>query len=213
MKDGLTRQERRKAWLYAGLIVAVMLALGALALWLRLGVDRAEETHLPPENDALLTAAFDTISHADSDAETRIACVGILAEAAGEKGMVGGQVLDTVYDVSDPEGLTQLNRLKTGMMISGAVELGCVAAKMNAGMRSQALTYADGIGRAFQIRDDMLDVVGDAAVFGKPIGSDREEGKVTFVDVLGLDGCAREVERCTEAAKSAVANWSDHMFL
>ena len=107
----------------------------------------------------------------------------------------------------------QLNRLKTGMMISGAVELGCVAAKMNAGMRSQALTYADGIGRAFQIRDDMLDVVGDAAVFGKPIGSDREEGKVTFVDVLGLDGCAREVERCTEAAKSAVANWSDHMFL
>lgn len=64
MKDGLTRQERRKAWLYAGLIVAVMLALGALALWLRLGVDRAEETHLPPENDALLTAAggLDTIS-------------------------------------------------------------------------------------------------------------------------------------------------------
>ena len=127
--------------------------------------------------------------------------------------MVGGQVLDTVYDVSDAEGLTQLNRLKTGMMISGAVELGCVAAKMNAGMRSQALTYADGIGRAFQIRDDMLDVMGDAAVFGKPIGSDREEGKVTFVDVLGLDGCAKEVERCTEAAKSAVANWSDHMFL
>ena len=136
---------------------------------------------------------------------------GIRTGVAAER--FGGQVLDTVYDVSDAEGLTQLNRLKTGMMISGAVELGCVAAKMNAGMRSQALTYADGIGRAFQIRDDMLDVMGDAAVFGKPIGSDREEGKVTFVDVLGLDGCAREVERCTEAAKSAVANWSDHMFL
>ena len=128
-------------------------------------------------------------------------------------GMVGGQVLDTVYNVDTAGGLTQLNRLKTGVMISGAAELGCVAAKMNQGMRSQALAYADGIGKAFQIRDDMLDVVGDAAVFGKPIGSDKEEGKVTFVDVLGLDGCAQEVERCTESAKAAVANWSDHMFL
>ena len=57
MKNGLTRQERRKAWLYAGLIVAGMLALGALALWLRLGLYRAEKTFLPPESDALLTAA------------------------------------------------------------------------------------------------------------------------------------------------------------
>ena len=164
--------------------------------------------------DALQPEAFRLILDAPMlSADTRLEALRVLVRACGADGMVGGQVLDTVYDVSDAEGLTQLNRLKTGMMISGAVELGCAAAKMNAGMRSQALTYADGIGRAFQIRDDMLDVVGDAAVFGKPIGSDREEGKVTFVDVLGLDGCAKEVERCTEAAKSAVANWSDHMFL
>ena len=164
--------------------------------------------------DALQPEAFRLILDAPMlSADTRLEALRVLVRASGADGMVGGQVLDTVYDVSDAEGLTQLNRLKTGMMISGAVELGCVAAKMNAGMRSQALTYADGIGRAFQIRDDMLDVMGDAAVFGKPIGSDREEGKVTFVDVLGLDGCAKEVERCTEAAKSAVANWSDHMFL
>ena len=164
--------------------------------------------------DALQPEAFRLILDAPMlSADTRLEALRVLVRACGADGMVGGQVLDTVYDVSDAEGLTQLNRLKTGMMISGAVELGCVAAKMNAGMRPQALTYADGIGRAFQIRDDMLDVMGDAAVFGKPIGSDREEGKVTFVDVLGLDGCAREVERCTEAAKSAVANWSDHMFL
>ena len=164
--------------------------------------------------DALQPEAFRLILDAPMlSADTRLEALRVLVRACGADGMVGGQVLDTVYDVSDAEGLTQLNRLKTGMMISGAVELGCVAAKMNAGMRSQALTYADGIGRAFQIRDDMLDVVGDAAVFGKPIGSDREEGKVTFVDVLGLDGCAKEVERFTEAAKSAVANWSDHMFL
>lgn len=164
--------------------------------------------------DALQPEAFRLIAQAPGlSAESRIAAAEVLAKAAGADGMVGGQVLDTVYNVDTAEGLTQLNRLKTGVMISGAAELGCVAAKMNQGMRSQALAYADGIGKAFQIRDDMLDVVGDAAVFGKPIGSDKEEGKVTFVDVLGLDGCAQEVERCTESAKAAVANWSDHMFL
>ena len=164
--------------------------------------------------DALQPEAFRLILEAPMlSTDTRLEALRVLVRACGADGMVGGQVLDTVYDIGDAEGLTQLNRLKTGVMISGAAELGCVAAKMNLGMRSQALQYADGIGRAFQIRDDMLDVVGDSAVFGKPIGSDREVGKVTFVDVLGLDGCAREVERCTQSAKAAVANWSDHMFL
>lgn len=164
--------------------------------------------------DALQPEAFRLILDAPMlSTDTRLEALRVLVRACGADGMVGGQVLDTVYDIGDAEGLTQLNRLKTGVMISGAAELGCVAAKMNLGMRSQALKYADGIGRAFQIRDDILDVVGDAAVFGKTIGSDKEKGKVTFVDVLGLDGCAREVERCTESAKAAVANWSDHMFL
>ncbi len=164
--------------------------------------------------DALQPEAFRLILDAPMlSTDTRLEALRVLVRACGADGMVGGQVLDTVYDIGDAEGLTQLNRLKTGVMISGAAELGCVAAKMNLGMRSQALKYADGIGRAFQIRDDMLDVVGDAAVFGKTIGSDKEKGKVTFADVLGLDGCAREVERCTESAKAAVANWSDHMFL
>ena len=164
--------------------------------------------------DALQPEAFRLILEAPVlSTDTRLEALRVLTRACGADGMVGGQVLDTVYDVTDAEGLTQLNRLKTGVMISGAAELGCVAAKMNAGMRQQALVYADNIGRAFQIRDDMLDVVGDAAVFGKPIGSDREEGKVTFADVLGLEGCTQEVERCTDAAKAAVANWSDHQFL
>ena len=164
--------------------------------------------------DALQPEAFRLILDAPMlSTDTRLEALRVLVRACGADGMVGGQGLDTGYDIGDAEGLTQLNRLKTGVMISGAAELGCVAAKMNLGMRSQALKYADGIGRAFQIRDDMLDVVGDAAVFGKTIGSDKEKGKVTFVDVLGLDGCAREVERCTESAKAAVANWSDHMFL
>ena len=104
-------------------------------------------------------------------------------------------------------------RLKTGVMISGAAQLGCVASNMNATMRQQAAGYADQLGLAFQIRDDMLDVVGDEQVFGKPIGSDKEEGKITYVDVKGLDGCAKAVEDCTAKAKAAVASWPDHEFL
>ena len=91
--------------------------------------------------DALQPEAFRLILDAPMlSADTRLEALRVLVRACGADGMVGGQVLDTVYDVSDAEGLTQLNRLKTGMMISGAVELGCVAAKMNAGMRSQAWT-------------------------------------------------------------------------
>ena len=79
---------------------------------------------------------------------------------------------------------------------------------------SAAETKAEGeVGLAFQIRDDMLDVVGDEQVFGKPIGSDKEEGKITYVDVDGLEGCARAVEACTRRAKDAVAQWPDHDFL
>ena len=164
--------------------------------------------------DALQPEAFRLILEAPMlPADTKLEALRVLVKACGADGMVGGQVLDTVYNVDTVEGLTQLNRLKTGVMISGAAELGCVAAKMNQGMRSQALAYADGIGKAFQIRDDMLDVVGDAAVFGKPIGSDAEEGKVTFVDVIGLDACRREVAACTEQAKAAVADWPEHDFL
>ena len=121
--------------------------------------------------DALQPEAFRLILEAPMlPADTKLEALRVLVKACGADGMVGGQVLDTVYNVDTAGGLTQLNRLKTGVMISGAAELGCVAAKMNQGMRSQALAYADGIGKAFQIRDDMLDVVGDAAVFGKPIG-------------------------------------------
>ena len=86
--------------------------------------------------------------------------------------------------------LTLLHRLKTGAMIAGAAELGCVAAEMPAEKRAQAVEYAAQLGLAFQIRDDMLDVVGNEQELGKPIGSDREEGKLTFVDLCGLENAA-----------------------
>ena len=164
--------------------------------------------------DALQPEAFRLIAQApEMSAESRIDAVEVLAKACGADGMVAGQILDTVCDVHDASGLTVLNRLKTGVMISAAAELGCVASSMPQEKRRQAVAYADQLGLAFQIRDDILDVVGDEKTFGKPIGSDQDEGKTTFVNVLGLVNCQEEVEACTDRAKAAVEDWEDHEFL
>ena len=172
------------------------------------------ETMAVLAGDAMQPEAFRLIAQAEGlSAESRIAAVEVLAKAAGADGMVGGQVLDTVYNVEDAEGLTLLNRLKTCAMISGAAELGCVAAGMDGEQRRQAREFGENLGLAFQIRDDILDVEGNEAVFGKPIGSDREEGKVTFVDVKGLTACQQAVEDYTSKAKDAIAGWEDREFL
>ena len=164
--------------------------------------------------DALQPEAFRLIAEAPMmSAENRLEAIQVLCHACGADGMVAGQVLDTVCDVQDEDGLRELNRLKTGVMISAAVELGCVVAKMPTTMRMQAREYAEQLGRAFQIQDDILDVTGDEDVFGKPIGSDQEEGKITFVDLKGVEGCRREVAECTDRAKAAVASWGDRAFL
>ena len=164
--------------------------------------------------DALQPEAFRMIAQAPMmSAENRLEAIQVLARACGVDGMVAGQVLDTVCDVRDEAGRLELDRLKTGVMISAAAELGCVAAKMPPTMRLQALEYASQLGLAFQIRDDMLDVTGDETVFGKPIGSDREEGKITYVDLKGLEGCRQALEEHTAKAKAAVATWGDRSFL
>ena len=164
--------------------------------------------------DAMQPEAFRLILQARGlSADNRIEAALLLAKACGADGMVAGQVLDTLCHVEDEEGLTGLNRLKTGVMISAAAELGCVASNMPAYWRQQAVKYADQLGLAFQIRDDMLDVMGDEAVFGKPIGSDKDEGKITYVNLKGLDGCAQEVEKCTVAAKESIRDIPDHDFL
>jgi len=164
--------------------------------------------------DALQPEAFRLIAQAPMmSAENRLEAIQVLCRACGADGMVAGQVLDTVCEVKDEDGLRELNRLKTGVMISAAVELGCVVAKMPTTMRMQALEYAAQLGLAFQIQDDILDVTGDEAVFGKPIGSDQEEGKITFVDLKGVEGCRKEVAACTDRAKAAIASWGERDFL
>ena len=164
--------------------------------------------------DALQPEAFRLILEAPAlSGERKLDAMRVLVNACGADGMVAGQVLDTLCPIENTEQLRHMEELKTGCMIAAAAELGCAASGMNAGMRNLAVQYAKDLGLAFQIRDDMLDVEGDAAVFGKPIGSDKEEGKFTFVDALGIEGCRAEVARLTEEAKSVVKHWADSQFL
>ena len=164
--------------------------------------------------DALQPEAFRLILEAPAlSGERKMDAMRVLLNACGADGMVAGQVLDTLCPIENTEQLRHMEELKTGCMIAAAAELGCAASGMNAGMRNLAVQYAKDLGLAFQIRDDMLDVEGDAAVFGKPIGSDKEEGKFTFVDALGIEGCRAEVARLTEEAKSVVRHWADSDFL
>ena len=164
--------------------------------------------------DALQPEAFRLMLTApELSAQQRAECALILARAAGADGMVAGQVLDTLHHLTGREEIAGMHRLKTGAMIAGACELGAAAAGTGETVRQAAREYGYALGLAFQIRDDMLDVMGDEATFGKPIGSDREEGKVTFVDLLGLEGCEAEVLKYTAQAKAALAPLGETDFL
>ena len=140
--------------------------------------------------DALQTLAFDLLCDpALGSAEVRIALVAGLARASGAEGMVLGQALDIAAETSaTPLTLDQITRLqngKTGALIRFAAEAGAILARANtAPLRG----YADCLGLAFQIADDLLDVTGDATKTGKRVGKDAEAGKATFVSLLGLDG-------------------------
>ena len=164
--------------------------------------------------DALQPEAFAILAAAEGlSAQQRIDAVAVLARAAGGDGMVAGQVLDLDGKCRSREQVELLHSLKTGAMIAAAAELGCVAANAAPEQRQAGPEQAPEGGLAFQIRDDMLDVIADQTEFGKPIGSDREEGKTTFVDLIGLDGCEREVAACTGRAKAALSDFPGNGFL
>lgn len=163
--------------------------------------------------DALQPEAYRLILTAPNlDGGRKTECALILAAASGADGMVGGQVLDTLHMPGNQEELSEVHRLKTGAMIAAGCKLGVAAAGGTPAMMNAAEEYAAQLGLAFQIRDDMLDVIGDTE-FGKPIGSDKEKDKVTFVDLLGLKGCEKAVLACTEQAKSAVVGLDRDGFL
>lgn len=160
--------------------------------------------------DALLTAAFEQLTKAELPAERIVEAVMCLSRAAGSAGMVGGQALDMAGEgrALSREELELLQSLKTGALISAAAELGCIAAGGTPEQRSRVRAYAQALGRAFQVRDDMLDVISSQAELGKPVGSDRLNEKSTFVTALGLEGCAALVEELTRQAVEAMEGFA-----
>ena len=170
--------------------------------------------------DALQAAAFQTVLSASGPWRRNgqyapAVAAGLLAEAAGEGGMCGGQYLDTVGDrkvIHTAEELTAINDKKTGALLRAACMMGVAAAAgrrtVDGSCMDAARDYATYLGLAFQIRDDMLDVMGDQAEFGKPIGSDAEQGKSTYVSILGLEECEKRVLALTEQAKAALETGS-----
>lgn len=153
--------------------------------------------------DGLLTAAFGVIADASALSERqRLEAVRALSAAAGPQGMVGGQMLDMDGEdrpLSRPE-LEELQRLKTGALIGCAARLGCIAAHADEQTMQAIEGYAQRLGLAFQVRDDILDVTSTVEDLGKPIGSDAEQGKTTFVTLLGLEDCQRWVEELSREA-------------
>lgn len=163
--------------------------------------------------DALLTAAFGRLAAAQLPSERIVMAVKVLSLCAGELGMVGGQILDmdAEHRICTEDEVYAVQSRKTGALISAACQLGVIAAGGNTEAREAAITYADCIGLAFQIEDDILDVIGDAQKMGKSTGVDTN--KNTFVRLYGVDACRRRVAEETQKAIAAISGFEHSDFL
>lgn len=141
--------------------------------------------------DALLTFAFGILSAPETHADPYVRCdlVSRLAAAAGYQGMLGGQMIDLVSENRDVDFITvtRLQRLKTGALIAFSCESGAIMGKASMPMRQALLGYAQDVGLAFQIADDLLDVEGDPVTLGKDTQKDSVRGKATLVRALGAE--------------------------
>lgn len=158
--------------------------------------------------DALLTEAFAVLAapRCHPDPAVRTALVAGLAAASGAAGMVGGQMIDLSpeRDALDLDGITALQRLKTGALIGFACEAGAILGRAEAPARAALRAYAADLGLAFQIVDDLLDAESTPEELGKPTGQDHVAGKATFVGLLGK-------EAARDRARSLVAGATDHL--
>ena len=158
--------------------------------------------------DGLLTRAFGVAAYCGAPAEIIRRAVAELSDAAGYAGMVGGQTLDIATEGKPvtQETLGKLQRLKTGALIRCACRLGCLAGGVYDGeLFAAADVYAEKIGLAFQVIDDILDGTGDPALLGKSVGKDEASGKTTWLSLLGKDGAEAFAEELTREAAEAVA--------
>ncbi len=162
--------------------------------------------------DALLTYAFELMleSTAKNGYGSRgIEATRVIARAAGVSGMCGGQLLDMENESqsADLDRLVRTCSLKTGALFTAACEAGAILGGADERGRKAARDYAYNVGLAFQVVDDMLDVVGDVESFGKDTGADARQGKHTFASELGLSECRRLTSELTASAKQALEGY------
>ena len=163
--------------------------------------------------DALLTDAFARAASAELPGDRIAFAIGVLANCAGSPGMVGGQILDILSEerVCSEQEVLDIQTRKTGALINAACVLGVIAGGGNEEQIHAASTFAAHLGLAFQIRDDMLDVIGDARELGKAVGVD--EGKNTFVRLYGLEKCEELVQKYTTLAIEALNAFEEHNYM
>ncbi len=165
--------------------------------------------------DALQALAFEIlISELDETARAKYGCEMVLklAQAAGHLGMAGGQAIDlaAVNSQLNIDELENMHRLKTGALIEAAVELPAIFCEGASKSQKTALQkYARNIGLAFQIQDDILDVIGDTETLGKPQGADEALNKPTYYSLLGLDGARAKLRQVHHAAVDAISQFDD----
>ncbi len=154
--------------------------------------------------DGLLTYAFEMLTKAKIESRLIVEAVKTLSEYAGYQGMIGGQVLDLKGEENKLDGdtLRKMVSLKTGKLIECACLLGCICGDADETVKEKAKKYAYAVGTAFQIIDDILDVTADEEKFGKPVGSDAENDKSTFVSLFGIEKSREEAKKLTEEALS-----------
>ncbi len=163
--------------------------------------------------DALLTLAFEILSHSDThpSAEVRCELVAKLAKAAGNAGMIAGQMIDmeAANQKLDSADVVSLQSMKTGALFEFSCEGGAILAGAHTADRERLRNYARDFGLLYQITDDLLDVVGSREQTGKTVGKDQRQGKATLVSILGIDGARKEAVRLAASAANTLDCYGD----
>mgnify|MGYP002731638813 CR=1 FL=1 len=159
--------------------------------------------------DALLTHAFSFVLSsrcAQKEPQRTLKALSILADGAGNLGMIAGQVIDLESEGKEIscDTLENMDKLKTGALIKASAAMGVVAAGGSEEQLEKALLFASKLGHAFQVVDDILHLIGDVEALGKPIGSDAVSGKSTYVSLLGLEMSRIYAKKLTDEALSAL---------
>lgn len=167
--------------------------------------------------DALIVAPFMLIAgDKNLTAEQKVSLISVLSEREGANGMVGGQLMDMHFETQEEvtaEELTTMCLGKTGALMEASCKMGCICGGGTPEQMEAAAAYGRSIGLAFQIIDDILDVTSTAEMLGKPIGSDAEEDKKTFVTVLGIEAAQKKAAELTAYAHEQLAAFENTEFL